>query len=366
MKVLLVVDHLGPGGSQRQIVNLAVGLASSNHKVTIFTYYDDNHYRIFIDRHNIDLVTGTKRSKFDMGVIFGLRRLLRAGSFDIHCSFLFTPNTYLLLASSFGYLHKTIVSERTFELGVPKWYKYLIRRIFYRKVRAVVVNSEHQLRILESEHPSQHGKFRAIPNGVMLDDFKNRNSEPQDGELRILGVGKVSHLKNPRVVIEALDILWKKHHLKAKVKWLGQLYDQAENQNEYYHQCKALLGQYELEDQWQWEGEVLDVARYYEDTDILIHASFGEGFPNAICEALAAGTPVAASRVYDHPNIVTEHTNGYLFDPDDPLELAEKLYTFCSLALSERQQMSRRSRAFAEERFSNEVMVAKFLELFTS
>jgi len=38
MKVLLVIDHLGLGGAQRQIVELACGLARRRHTVALFNY----------------------------------------------------------------------------------------------------------------------------------------------------------------------------------------------------------------------------------------------------------------------------------------------------------------------------------------
>jgi glycosyltransferase involved in cell wall biosynthesis len=54
-----------------------------------------------------------------------------------------------------------------------------------------------------------------------------------------------------------------------------------------------------------WAGEFGDVKAVYNAFDIATLASaFGEGFPNVIGEAMACGTPVAATDVGDVRSIV--------------------------------------------------------------
>jgi glycosyltransferase involved in cell wall biosynthesis len=50
-----------------------------------------------------------------------------------------------------------------------------------------------------------------------------------------------------------------------------------------------------------------------------------EGLPVACLEAMAAGRPIIASRVGGLPEVIADGQNGLLFDPDDHIELAEKL-----------------------------------------
>jgi len=44
MRLLLVIDHLGLGGAQRQIVELACGLAARGHTVELFTYFPQHEF----------------------------------------------------------------------------------------------------------------------------------------------------------------------------------------------------------------------------------------------------------------------------------------------------------------------------------
>lgn len=59
--------------------------------------------------------------------------------------------------------------------------------------------------------------------------------------------------------------------------------------------------------------------------DVLVLASFMEGLPVVLMEAMALGLPVIASRVAGVPELVTENEQGLLFCPSDWDELAEKI-----------------------------------------
>lgn len=63
--------------------------------------------------------------------------------------------------------------------------------------------------------------------------------------------------------------------------------------------------------------------RYITNSKLLILPSeWFEGFPMVIREAFALGTPVAASAIGPLPEIVIPGTNGFLFSPSQPLEIA--------------------------------------------
>jgi glycosyltransferase involved in cell wall biosynthesis len=68
-----------------------------------------------------------------------------------------------------------------------------------------------------------------------------------------------------------------------------------------------------------------DVAPYYAAFDALVLPSANEGTPVSVIEALAAGTPVVATRVGGVPDVVREGEEGFLVDAGDTTELAERL-----------------------------------------
>jgi len=68
-----------------------------------------------------------------------------------------------------------------------------------------------------------------------------------------------------------------------------------------------------------------DVAPYYAAFDALVLPSSNEGTPVSAIEALAAGRPVVATRVGGVPDVVKEGEEGFLVEPGETGELADRL-----------------------------------------
>jgi glycosyltransferase involved in cell wall biosynthesis len=68
-----------------------------------------------------------------------------------------------------------------------------------------------------------------------------------------------------------------------------------------------------------------DVAPLYAAFDALVLPSGNEGTPVSVIEALAAGTPVVATRVGGVPDVVVDGEDGFLVEPGDADALAERL-----------------------------------------
>jgi len=120
-----------------------------------------------------------------------------------------------------------------------------------------------------------------------------------------------------------------------------------------------------LSGQWEWLDQRTDIAELFGRHDVLVHPSYGEGLPNVVCEAMACGRPVILSDVLDHPRLVTDGVNGYLFDWRDPAQLADKIKAFGELAPDERRRMGERGRAFAEKNLSLARYVGEYDELLS-
>lgn len=78
---------------------------------------------------------------------------------------------------------------------------------------------------------------------------------------------------------------------------------------------KELVRTLELESFVRWLGVIPkhQVAGYIEKSNVLIHASKVEGYPNAIIEAMNAGCIVVAKSIPSVDAIISHGKNGYLF-----------------------------------------------------
>ncbi len=105
-------------------------------------------------------------------------------------------------------------------------------------------------------------------------------------------------------------------------------------------------------------GQRLDIARLLVASDVLASSSaFGEGFSNAIVEAMAAGLPVVATDVGDARRIMGDA--GVIVPPCDPERLAAAL---CELLEDPQQRRlcGARGRARIQSEFSLVRMINRF------
>jgi glycosyltransferase involved in cell wall biosynthesis len=111
---------------------------------------------------------------------------------------------------------------------------------------------------------------------------------------------------------------------------------------------------------WHWLGERSDVNALLASHHALVHASFYEGLPNVVCEALAAGRPVLVSAVCDHPRLVEPGVRGFLFDPNRPADLLAAIESLHALPAPGWLAMGEAARRYAEVELGTLTMVARY------
>lgn len=60
-------------------------------------------------------------------------------------------------------------------------------------------------------------------------------------------------------------------------------------------------------------------------SDVFVLPSYAEGLPISLLEAMAAGLPIISTSVGGIPEVITEGENGFLINPGDYMELANKI-----------------------------------------
>ena len=109
-----------------------------------------------------------------------------------------------------------------------------------------------------------------------------------------------------------------------------------------------------------------EIAYFLELSDVLIHASYREGFPNVLLQAGAMGCPVICSDIGPNLDIIQHKISGLVFKVKDREDLKEKIHR----ALDDPEQLKRMSeslqnkiRSFYDRKIMHELIHEHYQQL---
>lgn len=354
-KILCLIDSLGPGGAQRQLVGLASLLKEHNYDVTVATYHDDKFYLDQLKAAEVPYVFLTKAER-SLFRIWHIARLIRQTKPDAVISYLETPSICVCVAKLFNHKFKLIVSERntTQHTGINE----KIRFNLFRVADYIVPNAYSQENFIKNHFPKLANKVVTIPNFVDLDFFVPPKERFRKDYPEIIIAASIWPPKNTLGFIDAVALL-KEKGKRFHVSWYGL----NDTHRDYCNLCLGKIRQYRVEDCIELKEKTAAIKEKYQNADYFCLPSFYEGTPNVICEAMACGLPVACSDMCDNSKYVEEGINGVLFDPKDAEGTSEAIARLLSLSDSEYKNYCRKSRLLAEEKLSKGKFVKSYIKL---
>ena len=112
----------------------------------------------------------------------------------------------------------------------------------------------------------------------------------------------------------------------------------------------------------EYLGGTDDVRPYINRCHIFVLASYHEGMPRTVLEAMSIGRPILTTNVEGCRETVTEGVNGYLVPKKDAQALAEKMIWFIENK-HEWNEMAKQSRKIAEDKFDVHKVNESLLEI---
>jgi len=209
--------------------------------------------------------------------------------------------------------------------------------------RVVAVGSAMGQR-LRAMFPDYAEKVVVVPNGVsprLLSINADKSSRERRTELRVLTVGSLIPRKGIDTVIKAIADISDSTGVYLTV--VGDGVDR--------HRLQSLAKEEGVEEKVQFVGEFDPdrVVEFYDFSDVFVLASYSEGRPNVLMEAMAAALPVIASEIDGVKELVTANETGLLFQPGDVNELAKQLLRV-SRDIEFRERLACRARQFIVEK----------------
>lgn len=362
-KVLCILDSLGSGGAQRQMVNLIQGLVRRGWSVSLFVYHPHlDFFRTELEREPIEIIECSLKELGGSGVLRHLIAAMQRGQYDAAISFLSKPNFLLELASIFVPRTKIVVSERNSYAEHSSVFRRLLSRLPHLLANAVVANSRAQADWLRGLPWLKH-KTVCIRNGFVVKKPIELPVKRHAADLRILGIGRVQPQKNISTLIHALRLFEKRNGWVPMVTWIGDT-GESSGFGGYAAELRQQLESYpSISKNWIWMGERRDIDEQIGAHHLLILPSTYEGFPNVICEAFMLGRVVIASAIGDNAELVGNQERGALADPNKPESIAMALEACAKWSTIELKERSLNAHRFAAAQFSNDKMVSEYESL---
>lgn len=365
--ITLLVRSLGVGGAERQLVSLAVGLRDRGAEVEVVSFYPGGELAQALQTAGIAHHVVGKAGRWDVLRFTGrLLRHLRKREHLILYGFLPLPNIMLALCRPF-LRHATIVwgvRSAGMDLAAYDWLSGLSYRLesLLSAVPDLIIANSHAGARHARERGFPGGRIAVVPNGIDMQAFAfdAQGRERVRAELglspRDFAVGMVARIdpmKGHETLVRAASRVLEKFP-DAVFVFVGS------GDEPLRRRLDALAHSLSVDHRIRWVPERPDMAAVYSAFDVFCLPSRGEGFSNAIAEAMACGRACVVTDVGDSAAIVGDC--GRVVPPGDAGALAGALVELMS---SDRQSVAGRCRQRIERNFAVERVVTETLQVLS-
>lgn len=323
MKIAIIVSLFPPkwlGGTEIAAYNIAKYLAKNGHEVHVITSLDketpkkDFKEGFYIHRIKLHFKIPFISIMIYFRDVYTLIRKIRPDV--VHCqSFNVGWMPYLI---NIFYKYNYIIYGRGSDIYTNYQFKNIIVKLTIKNANAVIALTEDMKK--EISKIFQREIF-VIPNGISIDNYRKNQSNDichRNNEKIILYVGTLRSIKGIKYLIDAMKII-SQYCPNTRLLLVGD--------GEKRKSLENLVDELDLGQRITFVGRVSnkDVPKYMASSDVFVLPSLSEGFPNVILEAMASGLPIVATKIRGLPEIICEGINGYLVEPKNSGEIAEKI-----------------------------------------
>lgn len=255
-------------------------------------------------------------------------------------------NIPTIISRLFGNDSKIIVSIHHTIAAYGKGLYRLCIKYLYRFADTITVLTSYERQQLTQNFKIPAQKVQIIPNGLNLDEIKEKQKAALPAEYTALfenkkftfiSVGRLNPIKNQSLMIQSFIKLNKKYpDTQLIILGEGELRTQLEkeiwcNPNIY------LLGNQQ------------NIFPFLMKSDCFLLSSLSEALPTVILEAMASGLPITSSETQWWTEIIWENTYGLIFENNSSKKLfycMQAMYTDNSLREQYRNKSLERSQDF--------------------
>lgn len=310
----ILIRSLEVGGAERQASLLASALSQAGIRVAIVTFYAGGALSKELIAQGIPVKFAGKRSRWDLiGFSWRLVRIFWELRPRVIYTFMPSANLAGVVIRHVARSHRLAWGIRASDMRLSHTSMFL-RAVDWLEVRVarfadVIISNSKAGRAAHLAAGFPPDSFLVIPNAIDAERFQyNHQSRlalreklgiPSDCPL-IGTVARLDPMKDHACFLRAAAAL-------DRMGFTGQFLCVGSGEPNYVARLKDLANQLQISQKLHLLEGVEDPTQAYSAIDVFVSSSaYGEGFSNAIGEAMACGLPCVATDVGDAAEIVTE------------------------------------------------------------
>ena len=361
--ILFLISSLEAGGAERQLCDLVKGLDKRKFDIYVVTIQDGGKFRQELEvTKEIHLISLGKKNRWQLITLFWrffiVAKKIRP---QILHGYLDMSNLRCLLIGKILGL-KVVWGVRSSYKNHPK-YSWIERWLFKLVIQMsrfpdLIITNSFAGKEYFIKSGSSSRNIVVINNGIDIRKFHpNRKAGEKlriqwgiKNEQILIGlVGRFDPIKDHPTFIKAAAIVAKQNPL-ARFICIGS------GNEAYKEELNKQVDGRGLSEKFIWAGHMEDMTAAYNSLDVLCLSSYGEGFPNAVGEAMACGIPVVTTNVGDAAEIIGDI--GKVVAVGDDQQLAKELIRFAAMPRASLRKLGIKSRERIKQKYSLQFMVA--------
>lgn len=360
-KIIHVIDSLGLGGAQRQLVSLSNGMDRARFDVQVVSLCSRLlQYRKDLEDAGVKVHVVPQQGKFSWSTLQGLKKIFQEERPDlVHC-WLFTAGLYGRIAAWTAGVKRTVYGIRNTLYDMPPHYR-IVDSLLARGTSRITVNAQAMQPELMQKEFIPAKKLRTIYNGIDFTGFAEGTGKFKaelglSKDTILVGmVARMAEQKDHRTFLEAAAEVLAKCGAAVHFVLVGD--------GPLRPQYEAYAAEAGIAASVTFTGARRDVFDIIQDIDVCVLTTFSEGCSNVIMEAMAASKPVIASDTGGNAELIEHGVTGFIIKDRDRGALAGYLMTLIQDG-DKRREAGRLGRARAEKMLSIEKMIRETETLY--
>jgi len=323
VRITFIISSLASGGAERVMSMISNYWVDKDRQVTIITLSDkgngpfyelDKRINYFYLGRPVGSETFFIKWPIRIAKIGKLKVAIKKSNPDIIISFIDRTNI-LTLFSTRGLKVPVVVAERSDPAKHPiSRFENFLRQLIYPFADKIIVQTRGAADFFSGPLKK---KLVIIPNPVS----KPENFAGNEGSLlprpHIITIGRFSKEKRFDMLIRIFSNIAREY-----LEWNLVIIGDGPERPFLQRLCRNL----NLEKRVIFLGRQKNVYQFLRNADLFVLCSRYEGFPNALCEAMACGLPVISTDCPSGPRAVIQNgVDGLLADNMDENDLLEKI-----------------------------------------